>query len=152
MIFIFPKFTFFRNLKNWVNQIFLICYEYIKNNSYINLNDGNRIRIVWSCSNSNAVKTHNVSHIPSKISVTGWPVVEILIKYNNNNLEENDEEEKEPIDIELTDKKTDPYNDENSIDSKWSDLTEEDQEYIALANFIESLKKSKLMRNFFKKK
>ena len=33
---------------------------------------------------------------------------------------ENDEEEKEPINIELTDKKTDPYNDENAIDFKWS--------------------------------
>ena len=40
-----------------------------------------------------------------KISATGWPVAEILIKYNNNNLEENDEEEKEPINIELTDQK-----------------------------------------------
>ena len=63
-----------------------------------------------------------------------------LIKYNSNRLEENDEEENEPINIELTDKTTDPYNDENSIDSKWSDLTEEDEEDIALANFIESLK------------
>ena len=66
-------------------------------------------------------------------------------------MEENDEEEKKPINIELTDQKTDPYNDENSIESKWSDLTEEDEEDIALANFIESLKKSKLMRNFSKK-
>ena len=40
-----------------------------------------------------------------KISATGWPVAEILIKYNNNNLEENDEKEKESIYIELTDKK-----------------------------------------------
>ena len=47
--------------------------------------------------------------------------------------------------------KKDPYNDENSIDSKWSDLIEEDEEDIALANFIESLKKSKLMRKFFQK-
>ena len=39
---------------------------------------------------------------------TRRPVTKILIKYNNN-LEENDEEEKEPIYIELTDKK-DPYN------------------------------------------
>ena len=39
-------------------------------------------------------------------------------KYNSNNLEENDEEEKEPIYIELTGHKTDPYNDENAIDSK----------------------------------
>ena len=35
---------------------------YIKNNSYINLDDGNYIGIVWSCSNT--VKTHNVSYIP----------------------------------------------------------------------------------------
>ena len=40
-----------------------------------------------------------------KNSATGWPVAEILIKYNNNNLEENDEEEKESINIDLTDKK-----------------------------------------------
>ena len=49
---------------------------------------------------------------------TGHPVAEILIKYNSNNLEENDEEEKKPINIELTDKKADPYNDVNSIDFK----------------------------------
>ena len=52
--------------------------------------------------------------------------------------------------LSLLIKKTDPYNDENSIESKWSDVTEEDEEDIALANFIESLKKSKLMRNFSK--
>ena len=120
---------------------FLICYEYINNNSYINLDDGDFFRIVWSCS-SNAVKTHNFLYILfKKISATGWRVAEILIKYNNNNLEENDEEEKEPINIELTEQKTDPYNDENSIDSKWSDLTEEDEENIDLDIFIESLKK-----------
>ena len=71
---------------------------------------------------------------------TERPVAENLIKYNSNRLEENDEEENEPINIELTDKTIDPYNDENTIDSKWSDLTEEDEEDIALANFIESLK------------
>ena len=71
---------------------------------------------------------------------TERPVAENLIKYNSNRLEENDEEENEPINIELTDKTRDPYNDENAIDSKWSDLTEEDEEDIALANFIESLK------------
>ena len=53
--------------------------------------------------------------------------------------------------LSLLIKKTNPYNDENSIGSKWSDLTDEDEEDIALANFIESLKKSKLMRNFSKK-
>ena len=47
--------------------------------------------------------------------------------------------------------KTNPYNDEYYIGSKWSDLTEEDEEDIALANYIESLKKNKLMRNFCQK-
>ena len=130
---------------------FLIYYEYINNNLFINLDDGNNIRIVWSWC-SNAIKIHNVLNIPlKKNSATGWSVAETFIKYNNNNLEENDEEEKEPINIELTDQKSYPYNDENSIDSKWSDLQDEDEEDIALANFIESLKKSKLMRKFFQK-
>ena len=66
-------------------------------------------------------------------------------------MEENDEEEKEPINIELTDQKTDPYNDENSIDSKWSDLTEENEEDIALANFIESLNKANWWKKIFQK-
>ena len=42
-------------------KFFKICYEYIKNNSYINLGDEIHIRIAWPC--SNAVKTHNVSYI-----------------------------------------------------------------------------------------
>ena len=49
---------------------------------------------------------------------TGLPVAKILIKYNSNNLEENDEEMKEPISIELTEQKTYTYNDENAIDFK----------------------------------
>ena len=68
-------------------------------------------------------------------------------------MEENDEEEKELTNIELTEKKkTVPYNDENSIGSKWSDLTEEDEEDIALANFIESLKKKQTDEEIFPKK
>ena len=82
--------------------------------------------------------------------VTRRPVAKTLLKYNNR-LEENDEEEKEPINIELTEQKTDPYNDENAIDSKWPDLTEEDEEDIALANFIESLNKANWWENFSKK-
>ena len=46
----------------------------------------------------------------------GLPVSKTLIKYNN--LVENDEEEKEPINIELIEQKTYPYNDENVIDFK----------------------------------
>ena len=63
VIFIFSKFTLKILKKIWINQIFLICYEYINNNSYINLDYGNRIKTVWFCS-SNAVETHNVSYIP----------------------------------------------------------------------------------------
>ena len=53
--------------------------------------------------------------------------------------------------LSLLIKKTDPYNDENSIGSKLSDLTEEDEEDIALANFIESLKKANWWENSPKK-
>ena len=60
---------------------------YININSNINLDAENRIRIVWSW--RNAVKTHNVN----------------IFYKNSNRLEENDEEEKEPINIELTDQK-----------------------------------------------
>ena len=116
-----------------IDQIVLFCYDYFKNNSYINLVDGNHIRIVWSC--SNAVKTHNVSYISlQKILATGRPVAKILIKYNKNNLEEHDEEDREPIHIELNEGKTDPYNDKNTIDFRWSDVKNEKD--IALVNFI----------------
>ena len=46
-----------------------------------------------------------MSRIFHKISATGRPVAKTLVKYNSNNLEENDEEEREPINIELTDQK-----------------------------------------------
>ena len=61
------------------------------------------IRIVWSCSNE--VKTHNASYIPLKFLATGKLVAKNLIKYNSNNLKENNEEVKEPINIELTENK-----------------------------------------------
>ena len=48
---------------------------------------------------------HTMSIYSIKILATGKPVAKILIKYNSNRLEENDEEEKEPINIELTNKK-----------------------------------------------
>ena len=81
---------------------------------------------------------------------TCLPVAETLIKYNNN-LNENDEEEKEPINIELTEQKTDPYNDENTIDFRWSDVQEEEYENIALENFNESLQKQADEKIFIKK-
>ena len=103
MIFILAKFILKKigNKKIWVNQNFKICYEYIKNNSYINLDDENHIKIVWSC--SNAVKTHNVNIFHKNIA-TGLLVAKTLIKYNNS-LEANDEKEKEPIDIDFTEQK-----------------------------------------------
>ena len=82
---------------------------------------------------------------------TKRPVAKALIEYNSNNLEENDEEEKEPTNIELTEQKTDPHNDENAIDFKWSSVKEEDEEDIVLANFSESLQKQVDEENFPKK-
>ena len=49
-------------------------------------------------------------------------------------------------------KKTNSYKVENSIGFKWSDLTEEVEEDIALANFIESLKKKQTDEKFFSSK
>ena len=63
-------------------------------------------------------------------------------------MDENDEEEKEPINIELTEHKTDPYNDENAIDFRWSDVKEENEIDIALTSFIESLQKQTDEENF----
>ena len=49
---------------------------------------------------------HTISYIFHKKNLTtGLPIAKTLIKYNSNNLEENDEEEKEPINIELTEQK-----------------------------------------------
>ena len=70
----------------------------------------------------------------------GRPVAKTLIEYNINNLDEKDEEEKEPINFELTEQKNRSWNDENAIDFKWSGVKEA-YEDIDLANFIESLKK-----------
>ena len=80
--------------------------------------------------------------IHKKILTTRRPVAKILIKYNSICSKKNDEKVKEPIDTELTDQNTDPYNDENAIDFKWSCVKEEeDEEDIALAKFSESLQK-----------
>ena len=65
-------------------------------------------------------------------------------------MQENDEEEKK-INIELTEQNTEPYNDENAIDFKLSDVKEEDEKDIALVNLIESSKKQPDKENFLKK-
>ena len=44
----------------------------------------------------------------------------------------------ESIDIEFTDQKACPENDENGTDFRWSDVQEGDEEDITNANFIES--------------
>ena len=83
---------------------------------------------------------------------TGRPVAEILNKITIAiTLRKTMKKRRNQLILSLLIKKTDPYNDENSIGSKWSDLTEENEEDIAMTNFIESLKKRKLMRNFFPK-
>ena len=64
---------------------------------------------------------------------------------------ENDEKEKETIDIELDEQNADPENDENAIHFRWSGVHEEDEENIDLANFIENYKSKLVMKNFLKK-
>ena len=49
-----------------------------------------------------------MSFISLKTLAAGRPVAKSLIKYNSNGLEEIDEEEKEPINIELTEQKQIP--------------------------------------------
>ena len=86
-------------VKNLSQSNFLIYYDFIKNNSYINLDYGNHIWIVWS--GSNAVKTHNVNIFHKNLA--SWrPVAKTLHKYNSYRLEENEEEENESINIELS--------------------------------------------------
>ena len=56
-------------------------------------------------------------------------------------MEENDGEEKEQLNIELTEREKNTYNDENDFDFRRLDEKMEDEEDIALANLIESLQK-----------
>ena len=71
-------------------------------------------------------------------AAAGLPVSKSLIENKSNDSEENEDEEKEQIDIEFTEQKADPENDENAIDFRWSDVQEEEVD-IDKANFIESL-------------
>ena len=55
-------------------------------------------------------------------------------------MEENDEEEKEPIDFEFIKQNTGPENYENAFHLKWSGIQEENDEDIVKANFNERFK------------
>ena len=65
-------------------------------------------------------------------------------------MEENNEEIKQAIDIELTEQKADLENDKNAIDFRWSDEQMEDQEDIAQTHLIESLHKQANEKNYRK--
>ena len=53
--------------------------------------------------------------------------------------------------LSLLRENSDPYNDENAIEFKWSGVKEEDEEDITLANFNESLQKQADEEIFSKK-
>ena len=53
--------------------------------------------------------------------------------------------------LKLLSKKADPYKDENAIDFRWLGVKKQDEEDIALANFIESLQKQTNEETFSKK-
>ena len=59
-------------------------------------------------------------------------------------------EEKEPIDIEITEQNADPENNKNAFDFRWLGVQDEDEEDITLANFIENYK-NKLMKKALQK-
>ena len=81
---------------------------------------------------------------------TGKPFSKTLIKYNSNNLEENDEEEKEPIDIEFTEQNAD-YEMMKMLLTLDNRMYKKKTRKILL--WLTSLRacKSKLMRKFFHK-
>ena len=81
---------------------------------------------------------------------TGRPVAKTLIKYNSNNLEEMMKKRRIQLILSLLSKSW-AWNYENAIDFRWSDVQEEDEEDIALANFIECLQKQTDEEIFFEK-
>ena len=123
---------------------FLICYDYINNNSYIYLSDGSRIIIVWSC--SNAVKTHNFSYFHKNFG--NWKTSCQNFNKIYNNLDVNDEEEMEPINTELTDQKQILI-----IVKMLLNLVDQVDKKTKILLWLTSLRscKSKLMRQIFKK-
>ena len=82
-----------------MSQSNFFWYDYIKNNSYINLGDENKFAIIWSC--CNAVKHTKFFKCSIQNFATGRLVAKTLIKYNNNS----SEEMKNTIDIEFIDQK-----------------------------------------------
>ena len=62
-------------------------------------------------------------------------------RINSNNLEEIEDDEKEPIDIEFIRQKADPYNGKIAFDFSWLDVQEKNEEDINLVSLIESLQK-----------
>ena len=93
---------------------------------------------------------HAVSHIFHKILATDRLVSKTLIKYNSNISEENEEDEKEPIDIEFTEQKA-------GLEIMKMIFTLDDWMYKMktrkMSLWLTSLKnyKSKLMREIFQK-
>ena len=78
----------------------------------------NHIRIIESWSNW----AQGLIYLIQTFSSNTKTVSKNLIEYNSNDLVENDEEEKEPIDIEFTEQKNDYENDENAIDFWWPNV------------------------------
>ena len=70
------------------------------------------------------------SHLFDSNSTAGFSVEpKFLIEFNGNSSEENDDEEKVTINIELSDQKIDHENYKNAIDFRLSDKQREDKQY-----------------------
>ena len=80
---------------------------------------------------------HTMSHIFHKKIAAGLPVTKTLIKYNRNDYRKMKKKRKNRLILSLL-AKIWSWNDENAIDFRFSSGQEEDEEDIALANFIEN--------------
>ena len=96
------------------------CDEYLESFMHINLDE----KITSELFDLIAMQSNTRGLIFSNINLVSWLPEEskILIKYNSNNIEENDEEEKESIDIDLTDQNNLSWNYENAIAFRWSNV------------------------------
>ena len=73
---------------------------------------------------------HTRSHLFYSNSTVVFSVgPKFLIEFNGNSSEENDEEEKEAINMEFTDRKSDHKNYKNAIDFRLSDKQREDKQH-----------------------
>ena len=130
--------NFYDLLRLFIKSLVLINLSYAKSHQNCHF------LLQWS------LKILNHKYTIYNLDSTTKPIAKILIDYNHNKLEENDEEEKKTIDVKFTEQNAYPKMLKNSVDFKKLDIQGEDMEDIAQANILR-VYKSKLMNIFYKK-